>query len=139
MTKEKVKQYFIRKNEIALLASRIEKDRSATIEHDVVTGSSPNFPFTSHQVHIEGIIDANLANIQRKERRLQKLIDELVELQKEMENILNEICDPEVRIIFELVVYDGKSFKAIAAEKQCDESTIRKKYNKAFEYSLISH
>lgn len=134
MRKEQVKEYYIRKNEIINLGERIEKAKSdASVIHDIVKGSSIEFPYTQHSVHVEGVDIKKTDQIRSMEKRLQKAIGELVDLQKEMEYLLMKIPDARTRLIFERIVYDNKPLKEVAQEIDCEVSTVRKLYSKVFE------
>lgn len=134
MTKEQVKEYYIRKNEIINLGERIEKAKSdATVIHDIVKGSSVEFPYTEHSIHVEGVDLKKTDHIRSMEKRLQKAIGDLLNLQREMECLLVKIPEARTRLIFERIVYDNKPLKEVAQELDCEVSTVRKLYSKVFE------
>jgi len=134
MTKEKIKEYYTKKNEIINLGKRIEKEKSeAAVIHDIVKGSSIEFPYTQHSVHVEGVDLKKTDLVRSMEKRLQKAIGDLVYLQQEMEEVILKIPDSRTRLIFERIVYDNKPLKEVAQELDCDVSTVRKLYSKVFE------
>lgn len=134
MTKDQVKKYYIKKIEIINLGERIEKEKSeAAVIHDIVKGSSVEFPYTEHSIHVEGVDLKKTDLVRSMEKRLQKAIGDLVCLQKEMETVILKIPDSRTRLIFERIVYDNKLLKEVALELDCEVSTVRKLYNKVFD------
>lgn len=130
MNKTELKRYTNLSCEIDLLKSQLEKLEPEYVE-DTVNGSSIEFPYTQHKVHIEGY---DLEDYKRKAARLNKKIikklNELIEEKEKLIEFIYTIEDTEVRQIFIYKYIDKLFWYQIAIKMNYGESTIRYKFNK---------
>jgi len=139
MRREDLDDYLNRKQEIIKLENRIRKlkEKDNQTASDIVKGSDPEFPYTQRSYHIEGVVNWKpCALTLSMESRLKKKIEELRNLERDMEEYVEKIPSAELRMIFEMRVYERKSFKEIGKELNYEESTARKKYEQCLKLSV---
>ena len=89
-------------------------EREPTVVMGKVTGSSANFPYTEVRTSVQMYDPYEEENVRRQIRR--KEADRLLILkeQKEVEDYINGIDDPEIKEIFELAFVEGKKQQEVA-------------------------
>ena len=106
-----------------------------TVE-DVVTGSSPYFPYGKHKIIVRGVDEKRLHSLRirliRKTRELEKAIEEA-------EDYLETVEDPEMRNILRLRYEQGLSWMDVA--KACDstEYAVKSKDKRFFKKICKRH
>lgn len=105
MTEKELGQYKAIKCEIADLNRRIEETKRAE-KADPVQGQ-------------EKVLEL------LRQRETQK--DELIEMQREMENYINEIPDSLTRVIFRMYFFDGLNQLEIGRKTGYDQGTVSRK------------
>jgi hypothetical protein len=111
MTKHELSQLKYLKREIKLMKKEIaEAEHITTV--DIVTGSEPVWPYTRRTYRIEGIDEGY---IQRRERRLRRKLEELMDKREEIEEYISTIPDSQARMIFQLRYVNGLSWRQVAA------------------------
>ncbi len=112
-------------NEIQVLKEHIEHLEKQVVT-DVVTGSSPYYPFLERKVYIEGAGTCNKTEKLKLKLRLQ--LEELMELQTEALDYICSIEDSEMRQILLLRFVSGHPWRKVAQEMgYADESVPRKR------------
>lgn len=115
MRKHQLKQLRHLKSEIKLLKKQIE-DLDYTITSDVVRGSMPYFPYIEQKIRITGIsYDDYKRRLSRLRRRLQRRLDELMELVEETNEYIHTIDDSLIRQILSLRYINGLTWEQVAA------------------------
>lgn len=110
MDKKTLKRYKSNKDRLIRIENQIQElcERESTVVMGKVTGSSTNFPYTEVRTSVQMYDPYEEENIRRQIRR--KEADRLLILkeQKEVEDYINGIEDPEIKEIFELSFIEGK-------------------------------
>lgn len=110
MDKKTLKRYKSNKDRLIRIEEQIQElcERESTVVMGKVTGSSTNFPYTEVRTSVQMYDPYEEENIRRQIRR--KEADRLLILkeQKEVEDYINGIEDPEIKEIFELSFIEGK-------------------------------
>jgi len=115
MNKEQLKQLRYLKNEIEILKEQIA-NLDYTIATDSVRGSDNKFPYTERSFTITGIDYENYnRKIRRLQRKLNRRIDELVDLVEETYEYIDNIDDSLVRQIITLRYVNGLTWQQVAA------------------------
>lgn len=115
MRKQQLKQLRHLKSEIKLLKKQIE-ELDYTIASDVVRGSMPYFPYIEQKIRITGIsYDDYKRRLSRLRRRLQRRLDELMELVEETNEYIHTIDDSLIRQILSLRYINGLTWEQVAA------------------------
>lgn len=99
------------------------------VTKDSVHGSMPEFPYIQHTVVIRGI------DMQQGDKLRRKLGNKLVELQRQLaavEDALDGVADPELRLILRLKLVNGLKDWEIAQQTGYDRSTISGKLRKFY-------
>lgn len=114
MNKEQLKQLRYLKNEIDILKEQIT-NLDYTIATDSVRGSDNEFPYTERSFTITGIDyeDYN-RKMRRLQRKLNRRIDELVDLVEETCEYIDNIDDSLIRQIITLRYVNGLSWNQVA-------------------------
>ena len=125
MRKKDLQDLRILKTEIRLLTTEL---KSISTTKDSVKGSMAEFPYLPVTVRVEGVDVTENTSLQLKlEAKLEKLQEKLAE----MEDWLDSVEDPEMRIILRLRYRNGLSWQRIAFEIGAyDEQLPRKKEKK---------
>lgn len=127
--KKMLEQYADLKAEIKNLERRIRQleQQVDKIEHDFVTGSSHEFPYTPRTFHIEGYSEKRRRRLASLKRLLAARKDACEELQLKIEEFIHSIPDSRTRRVFQYRYIDGLSWQAIAFKiGRHDESYPRK-------------
>ena len=110
MDKKILKRYKSNKDRLIRIEEQIQElcERESTVVMGKVTGSSADFPYTEVRTSVQMYDPYEEENIRRQIRR--KEADRLLILkeQKEVEDYINGIGDPEIKEIFELSFIEGK-------------------------------
>lgn len=115
MDKEQLSQLRYLKREIEMLKRQIE-DLDYSMTTDSVKGSSPYFPYEERNFIIKGIgykeYDNKLSRLQRK---LNRRVEELIDLVEEMNEYIENIDDSLIRQIITLRCVNGLEWGQVAA------------------------
>lgn len=100
---------------------------SGEIVEDVVTGSSPVFPYGKHKIIVRGVNQKRLHSLRirliRKTRELEKAIEEA-------EAYLETVEDPVDRNILRLRCELGMKWRDVAREMSITEEACRKRFSR---------
>lgn len=113
MDKQKLKQLRDIRYEINELKKLLHKKKETM--HDVVTGSSVEYPYTKHVIHVEGI-DVEKEQ-DRKDRiclKLKNRIEIAEQLEYDILKYIEAIEDSKTRTIFTLRYIDNKTWTQIS-------------------------
>lgn len=114
MNKEQLSQLRYLKREIEMLKKQIE-DIDLTMTTDTVKGSSPYFPYVEHSIKIRGIdYKGYNEKIERLQRKLNRRVEELIDLVEDMNDYINNIDDSLIRQILTLRYINGLEWKQVA-------------------------
>ena len=104
------------KDRVIRIENQIQElsERESTVVMGKVTGSSADFPYTEVRTSVQMYDPYEEENVRRQIRR--KEADRLLILkeQKEVEDYINGIDDPEIKEIFELAFVEGKKQQEVA-------------------------
>lgn len=117
MTKEQLCEYRELQKEIIRLKDRITKlsDAKYGLVADIVKGSNKEFPYTQHQIHIEGFdAEKKQSNITRFQALLSKRVDKSIAQTLEIAAFISNIESVKIRTIFEYRYYDLLTWQQIA-------------------------
>ncbi len=110
MDKRTLKKYRPNKDRLIRIENQIQElcERESTVVMGKVTGSSADFPYTEVRTSVQMYDPYEEETVRRQIRR--KEADRLLILkeQKEVEDYINGIGDPEIKEIFELSFIEGK-------------------------------
>lgn len=116
MDKRTLKKYRPNKDRLIRIENQIQElcERESTVVMGKVTGSSADFPYTEVRTSVQMYDPYEEENARRQIRR--KEADRLLILkeQKEVEDYINGIDDPEIKEIFELAFVEGKKQQEVA-------------------------
>lgn len=116
MDKRTLKRYKPNKDRLIRIENQIQElcERESTVVMGKVTGSSADFPYTEVRTSVQMYDPYEEENVRRQIRR--KESDRLLILkeQKEVEDYINGIDDPEIKEIFELAFVEGKKQQEVA-------------------------
>lgn len=116
MDKKILKRYKSNKDRLIRIEEQIQElcERESTVVMGKVTGSSADFPYTEVRTSVQMYDPYEEENARRQIRR--KEADRLLILkeQKEVEDYINGIDDPEIKEIFELAFVEGKKQQEVA-------------------------
>jgi len=114
--KKTLKRYKPNKDRLIRIENQIRElcERESTVVMGKVTGSSADFPYTEVRTSVQMYDPYEEENVRRQIRR--KEADRLLILkeQKEVEDYINGIDDPEIKEIFELAFVEGKKQQEVA-------------------------
>ncbi|WMM26682.1 hypothetical protein RBU61_08385 [Tissierella sp. MB52-C2] len=115
MDKEQLSELKYLKSEIEILKKQIE-DITYTITTDSVKGSTPYFPYIESNFLITGVDYQGYDNkLNRLQGKLNRRVEELIDLVEETNDYINNIGDSLVRQIFTLRYINGLEWKQVAA------------------------
>ena len=140
MTKEELSQYIDLKSEVKLLEEKIKElqERETQYSNDVVTGSSPNFPYTEYPVKIYGLDNEYeekiIKSINRKELRLKRLKLECEEKAEQVFEYINSQKDSRTRRVLTYAYIDRLTQKKIAKIMHIDRSVVSRIITSAITY-----
>lgn len=103
------------------------KDISRGVVEDVVTGSSPSFPYSKHKIIIRGVDDKQIHSTRL---RLIKKRNKLREAIEEAESYLETIDDPVDRNILRLRCELGMDWKDVASEMNSTEGACKMRFSR---------
>ncbi len=131
MDKEQLSQLKYLKSEIEILKKQIS-DLDYNITTDSVKGSSPYFPYVERNFLITGLdYQVHDNKLDRLQRKLNRRVEELIDLVEETNNYIDEIKDSEIRQILILKYINNLTWEQIAFSLgYADESVPRKKINR---------
>lgn len=115
LTKEMLKEFEGLEREIQDINKRIEllNKKENTVTIDSVQGSSKHFPYTKHNIVIQGIPFKNKDNKRKYNKMLKSKKLKLEKLKLQIEYELNYIKDPDIRRIIRLRYHDQKTWLQI--------------------------
>lgn len=127
MTKEKLEQYRNLCKEIKELKQEINSIHRDTTTKDSVTGSSPHYPYTAHQIVIEGVDQEHRPILEALQKQLQQANNQRIEI----EEYIADIADSQIRRAIRLKYIQGYSWQRVATELGYqDETAPRQKVKK---------
>ena len=138
MDKKTLKKYKPNKDKVIRIENQIQElsERESTVVMGKVTGSSADFPYTEVRTSVQMYDPYEEENVRQQIRR--KEVDRLriLKEQKEVEDYINGIDDPEIKEIFELSFLEGKKQDEVAEIVNIDRSYVSKKIS---DYLKLSH
>lgn len=110
MDKKTLKRYKSNKDRLIRIENQIQElcERESTVVMGKVTGSSVDFPYTEVRTSVQMYDPYEEENIRRQIRRKESDRLRILKEQKEVEDYINGIDDPEIKEIFELSFIEGK-------------------------------
>lgn len=115
MDKEQLSQLKYLKSEIEILKKQIS-DLDYNITTDSVKGSSPYFPYIERKFLITGLdYQVHDNKLDRLQRKLNRRIEELIDLVEETYEYIDNIDDSLIRQIITLRYINGLEWKQVAA------------------------
>lgn len=116
MDKKTLKRYKSNKDRLIRIENQIQElcERESTVVMGKVTGSSVDFPYTEVRTSVQMYDPYEEENIRRQIRRKEADRLQIMKEQKEVEDYINGIDDPEIKEIFELAFVEGKKQQEVA-------------------------
>lgn len=116
MDKRTLKKYRPNKDRLIRIENQIQElcERESTVVMGKVTGSSADFPYTEVRTSVQMYDPCEEENVRRQIRRKEADRLRIVKEQKEVEDYINGIDDPEIKEIFELAFVEGKKQQEVA-------------------------
>lgn len=110
MDKRTLKKYRPNKDRLIRIENQIQElcERESTVVMGKVTGSSADFPYTEVRTSVQMYDPYEEENVRRQIRRKETDRLRILKEQKEVEDYINGIDDPEIKEIFELSFIEGK-------------------------------
>lgn len=138
MDKRTLKKYRPNKDRLIRIEEQIQElcERESTVVMGKVTGSSADFPYTEVRTSVQMYDPYEEENIRRQIRRKESDRLRILKEQKEVEDYINGIDDPEIKEIFELSFIEGKKQDEVAEIVNIDRSYVSKKIS---DYLKLSH
>lgn len=138
MDKKTLKKYKPNKDRLIRIENQIQElcEREPTVVMGKVTGSSADFPYTEVRTSVQMYDPYEEENIRRQIRRKEADRLRILKEQKEVEDYINGIDDPEIKEIFELSFLEGKKQDEVAEIVNIDRSYVSKKIS---DYLKLSH
>ena len=138
MDKRTLKKYKPNKDRLIRIENQIQElcERESTVVMGKVTGSSADFPYTEVRTSVQMYDPYEEENIRRQIRRKESDRLRILKEQKEVEDYINGIDDPEIKEIFELSFIEGKKQDEVAEIVNIDRSYVSKKIS---DYLKLSH
>ena len=129
MTEKELKDYRKLCREVDDLRQRLEKEKNREIPvvSGKVRGSMREFPYIETHVGVELFEPEAMEVSLERIRRYQTKLLEAERKKLEIEQFVEEIPDPELRLIFRLRFLDGMKQAAIARKINLDQSRISRK------------
>lgn len=117
---------------------QVKKQRKSIVQ-GIVKGSSPEFPYTAKNFHIEGVsysVIKNPEQLERKEQLLEERKQNAERIKLQVESWMNTIPVRMQRII-RMRVFENLSWKTIAVRmgRKATEDSVRKEYERFIEKS----
>lgn len=138
MDKKTLKRYKPNKDRLIRIEEQIQElcERESTVIMGKVTGSSADFPYTEVRTSVQMYDPYEEENVRRQIRRTEADRLQIMKEQKEVEDYINGIEDPEIKEIFELYFIKGKKQDEVAEIVNIDRSYVSKKIS---DYLKLSH
>lgn len=138
MDKKTLKKYKPNKDRLIRIEERIQElcEREPTVVMGKVTGSSADFPYTEVRTSVQMYDPYEDENVRRQIRRKESDRLRILKEQREVEDYINGIDDPEIKEIFELSFIEGKKQDEVAEIVNIDRSYVSKKIS---DYLKLSH
>lgn len=116
MDKKTLKKYRPNKDRLIRIENQIQElcERESTVVMGKVTGSSADFPYTEVRTSVQMYDPYEEENVRRQIRRKEADRLRILKEQKEVEDYINGIDDPEIKEIFELAFVEGKKQQEVA-------------------------
>lgn len=115
MNKDQLRQLRHLKREIELLQDQIINLESEIVT-DKVRGSDPEYPYTEKSFYITGFAhEEHSRKMKRLKERLQRRVDDLLELVAEINEFVEDIDDSLLRQIIILRHVNGLTWEQVAA------------------------
>ena len=129
MDKKTLKRYKPNKDRLIRIEEQIQElcERESTVVMGKVTGSSADFPYTEVRTSVQMYDPYEEENISRQIRRKEADRLRILKEQREIEEYINGIGDPEIKEIFELSFIEGKKQREVADIISIDRSRISRK------------
>lgn len=129
MDKKTLKRYKSNKDRLIRIEEQIQElcERESTVVMGKVTGSSADFPYTEVRTSVQMYDPYEEENISRQIRRKEADRLRILKEQREIEEYINGIGDPEIKEIFELSFIEGKKQREVADIISIDRSRISRK------------
>lgn len=110
MDKKTLKRYKPNKDRLIRIEEQIQElcERESTVVMGKVTGSSADFPYTEVRTSVQMYDPYEEENVRRQIRRKEADRLRILKEQREIEEYINAIDDPEIKEIFELSFIEGK-------------------------------
>lgn len=110
MDKKTLKRYKPNKDRLIRIEEQIQElcERESTVVMGKVTGSSADFPYTEVRTSVQMYDPYEEENVRRQIRRKEADRLRILKEQREIEEYINWIGDPEIKEIFELSFIEGK-------------------------------
>ena len=103
------------------------KDISGELVEDIVSGSSPHFPYSKHKIIVRGVDERRLHSTRimliKKRNKLRQAIDQV-------ESYLETVSDPVDRNILRLRCELGLEWRDVAREMSITEEACRKRFSR---------
>lgn len=132
MTKEELLRLSAITQEIELIKKQIGS-ASPKFLVDFVKASSPEFPYTQHNVKVAGNdYDAYYNKVNRLQKRLSNKLEELMDERDKTLEYINTVSDSTMRMILSLKYVNGLTFEEIGKEIGYSRVWIKKKHAKFF-------
>jgi len=127
--KKTLKKYKPNKDRLIRIEEQIQElcERESTVVMGKVTGSSADFPYTEVRTSVQMYDPYEEENIRRQIRRKEADRLQILKEQREIEEYINGIGDPEIKEIFELSFIEGKKQREVADIISIDRSRISRK------------
>lgn len=138
MDKKTLKKYKPNKDRLIRIENQIQElcEREPTVVMGKVTGSSADFPYTEVRTSVQMYDPYEDENVRQQIRRKEADRLRILKEQKEVEDYINGIDDPEIKEIFELSFLEGKKQDEVAEIVNIDRSYVSKKIS---DYLKLSH
>jgi hypothetical protein len=136
--KKTLKKYKPNKDRLIRIENQIQElcEREPTVVMGKVTGSSADFPYTEVRTSVQMYDPYEEENVRQQIRRKEADRLRILKEQKEVEDYINGIDDPEIKEIFELSFLEGKKQDEVAEIVNIDRSYVSKKIS---DYLKLSH
>lgn len=136
MNKEQLSQIRYLNSEIEMLKKQIT-DLDHEIVTDSVRGSSKYFPYTERSFVITGIEESYNRKVRRLQRKLNRRLEELMNLVEETNEYIESIDDSLIRQIIALRYINGLTWQQVAAHIGGDNTadSVRMACNRFLEKS----
>jgi len=136
--KKTLKKYRSNKDRLIRIEERIQElcEREPTVVMGKVTGSSADFPYTEVRTSVQMYDPYEDENVRQQIRRKESDRLRILKEQREVEDYINGIDDPEIKEIFELHYLEGKKQSEVAEIVNIDRSYVSKKIS---DYLKLSH